>query len=72
MADARQCYSTLCKEATAAVAATEEFLKTRFMDWTYRSFKDAMFPISFGILPLNSFHMKSLPKENKRKMNQHQ
>lgn len=42
----------------------------RTIDWlnsTYKSFKDVMFPISFGIVPLNSFHMKSLPEEKKTK-----
>lgn len=32
----------------------------------YKSFREEIFPISFGILPVNSFHMKSLT-ENKMK-----
>ena len=37
------------------------------MSSTYKSVKDAIFPISFGMLPVNSFHMKSLPKSGKIK-----
>lgn len=32
----------------------------------YKSFKFERLPISFGILPVNSFHMKSLPNERKQ------
>lgn len=35
---------------------------------TYRSLKDEMFPISFGMLPVNSFHMKSLNKDKEEKV----
>lgn len=37
------------------------------MNSTYKSFKDIMFPISFGIVPLKSFHMKSLSERQKKK-----